>query len=155
MTLKLVACLQVVKPFLEPKTYNKVKFVYSDDLNSRKIMEELFDMDKLESAFGGNDTSSFDIGKYAERMSEDDKKMPAFWTRGENSPSPAPESVIAASLESVVLESGSDSSDNDKAENVALQRIESEEIAELDDQVAGTDTVGDNNGMASGSRTAH
>ncbi|KAI4389789.1 hypothetical protein MLD38_001973 [Melastoma candidum] len=28
----------VVKPFLEPKTYNKVKFVYSDDLTSQKIM---------------------------------------------------------------------------------------------------------------------
>ncbi|KAI6689344.1 hypothetical protein NL676_026172 [Syzygium grande] len=51
----------VVKPFLEPKTYNKVKFVYSDDLNSKKIMEDLFDMDQLESAFGGNDATGFDI----------------------------------------------------------------------------------------------
>jgi len=47
---------KVVKPFLEPKTANKVKFVYSDDLNSKKIMEDLFDMEHLEFAFGGNDS---------------------------------------------------------------------------------------------------
>ncbi|XP_068637731.1 uncharacterized protein [Aristolochia californica] len=71
----------VVKPFLEPKTYRKVKFVYSDDPNSKKIMEDLFDMDKLESAFGGNSQEGFNINEYAERMREDDKKMPLLWTR--------------------------------------------------------------------------
>uniref|UniRef100_A0A5B7A6X1 Putative Sec14p-like phosphatidylinositol transfer family protein isoform 1 n=1 Tax=Davidia involucrata TaxID=16924 RepID=A0A5B7A6X1_DAVIN len=66
----------VVKPFLEPKTANKVKFVYSDDPNTKNIMEDLFDMDQLESAFGGKDNTGFDINKYAERMREDDKRMP-------------------------------------------------------------------------------
>ncbi|KAL5559041.1 hypothetical protein UlMin_035252 [Ulmus minor] len=83
----------VVKPFLEPKTQKKVKFVYSDDLNTKKIMEDHFDMDKLESAFGGNDDTGFDINKYAERMKEDDKRMPAFWTRG-NPPPAAPATVV-------------------------------------------------------------
>ncbi|KAJ0087100.1 hypothetical protein Patl1_08493 [Pistacia atlantica] len=73
--------VKLVKPFLEAKTQNKVKFVYSDDPNSKKIVEELFDMDKLESAFGGNDNSGFNINKYAERMREDDKRMPSFWTK--------------------------------------------------------------------------
>ncbi|XP_031374743.1 phosphatidylinositol transfer protein 3-like isoform X2 [Punica granatum] len=135
----------VVKPFLEPKTYKKVKFVYSDDLNSRKIMEDLFDMDKLESVFGGNDTSGFEIGKYAERMREDDKKIPGFWTPGTNLPSPASEAVIAASLDSVALESDSDSSNNDKAENVALLRMESEEIVESNDHAAETGAANERN----------
>lgn len=105
----------MVKPFLEPKTYNKVKFVYSDDLNSKKIMEDLFDMDQLESAFGGNDATGFDIGKYAERMREDDKRMPSTWTRG-NSPSATQAAVVtvSASLDSIAL-SDSDPSDNEKA----------------------------------------
>lgn len=75
----------LVKPFLEPKTANKVKFVYSDDHNSLKIMEEHFDMDKLESSFGGNSPVGFNITDYAVRMREDDAKMPLFWSRGNSS----------------------------------------------------------------------
>lgn len=66
----------LIRPFLEPKTYRKVKFVYSDDHNSRKIMEDIFDMDELENAFGGNNPVSFNIADYAARMREDDTKMP-------------------------------------------------------------------------------
>ncbi|XP_057502411.1 uncharacterized protein LOC130786185 [Actinidia eriantha] len=72
----------VVKPFLEPKTAKKVKFVYADDPNTMKIMEDLFDLDQIESAFGGKDTDGFDVNKYAERMREDDKRMPSFWASG-------------------------------------------------------------------------
>ena len=70
----------MVKPFLESKTQNKVKFVYSDDLNTKKIMEDLFDMEKLESAFGENDDSGFNINKYAERMKDMNRKskVPKF-----------------------------------------------------------------------------
>ncbi|GMI77232.1 hypothetical protein like AT1G22180 [Hibiscus trionum] len=89
---------KVVKPFLEPKTQNKVKFVYSDDLSTMKIMEDLFDMEKLESAFGGNGDSGFNISKFAERMRGDDKRMPAFWTRGNTQfaapPEPMPTSTV-------------------------------------------------------------
>lgn len=70
----------MVKPFLEPKTYRKVKFVYSDDRNTQKIMDELFDMEQLECTFGGKSNVGFEINKYAERMREDDKKMSTFWT---------------------------------------------------------------------------
>lgn len=72
----------LVKPFLEPKTANKVKFVYSSNSNTMKIMEETFDLDKLETAFGGKDNNAgFEINKYAERMREDDKNMPYFWAK--------------------------------------------------------------------------
>ncbi|CAN4118347.1 unnamed protein product [Withania somnifera] len=45
---------KMVKPFLEKRTYKKVRFVYPDDVHTQKVMEDLFDMDKLESSFGGN-----------------------------------------------------------------------------------------------------
>lgn len=118
--------MQVVKPFLEPKTYNKVKFVYSDDLNSKKIMEDLFDMNQLESAFGGNDDTGFNINRYAERMREDDKRTASFWTRW-NPPlaatQPAPTS---ASLDSINLGSDSDASDAEKTDSSPSQGLEPE-----------------------------
>ncbi|KAK3438064.1 hypothetical protein EUGRSUZ_F02445 [Eucalyptus grandis] len=131
----------VVKPFLEPKTYNKVKFVYSDDLNSKKIMEDLFDMDRLESAFGGNDANGFDIGKYAERMREDDKRMPLAWTRGSIPlATQAAAITVSASLDSITL-SDSDPSDNEKAEDI-MGGVESEIVTPID-AVASTN-IGDN-----------
>ncbi|RZR97555.1 hypothetical protein BHM03_00026754, partial [Ensete ventricosum] len=54
----------VAKHLLEPKTCRKVKFVYSDDDNTKKIMEELFDMDELDCAFGGNNQVGFNINDY-------------------------------------------------------------------------------------------
>jgi len=67
---------KMVKPFLEPKTSNKVKFVYSDDNLSNKLLEDLFDMEQLEVAFGGkNSDAGFNFEKYAERMREDDLKF--------------------------------------------------------------------------------
>ncbi|XP_010477478.1 PREDICTED: random slug protein 5 [Camelina sativa] len=67
---------KMVKPFLEPKTCNKVKFVYSDDNLSKKLLEDLFDMEQLEVAFGGkNSDASFSFEKYAEKMRGDDLKF--------------------------------------------------------------------------------
>ncbi|KAG2303584.1 hypothetical protein Bca4012_062323 [Brassica carinata] len=67
---------KMVKPFLDPKTRNKVRFVYSDDNVSKKILEDIFNMEQLEVAFGGENTdSSFNFEKYAERMREDDLKF--------------------------------------------------------------------------------
>ncbi|KAJ3695794.1 hypothetical protein LUZ60_001171 [Juncus effusus] len=74
----------MVRPFLEPKTYRKVKFGYSDDPNTKVMMEELFNMDELESAFGGNNQITFEVNNYAERMREDDKKIPLFWSEENN-----------------------------------------------------------------------
>ncbi|KAI8550462.1 hypothetical protein RHMOL_Rhmol06G0108400 [Rhododendron molle] len=73
---------KVAKLFSEPKITNKVKFVYSEDPNTLKIMEEEFDVDQLESAFGGKDNADFDFGKYSEWMIEDDKRMKSQWKGG-------------------------------------------------------------------------
>lgn len=115
--------MQAVKPFLEPKTYNKVKFVYKDDLNTKKIMEDLFDMDMLESSFGGNNNASFDINTYAERMKEDDKKMVAFWSRGNPLPASSPSFISAK------LGSDSEASDSEKSDSSKSHGRESEVVS--------------------------
>jgi len=103
---------KVAKPFLEPKTADKVHFVYSDDPNTMKIMDSLFDSEQLESAFGGKNIADFEINKYAERMREDDKKMPLLWVRGNPSEAPHQPSVAtAASLDLAKLELDSGASD--------------------------------------------
>lgn len=112
----------MVKPFLEPKTYRKVKFVYSNDPQSQKVMEDLFDMNALESTFGGKSGSGFDFESYAKRMKEEDMKM-AELINSEGS-SPSNQALILPELrksESTVSEPGSEadeesgSSSNDES----------------------------------------
>ncbi|CAN6360638.1 unnamed protein product [Urochloa humidicola] len=64
---------KIVKHFMEPTLQEKVKFVYSNNLESERLMADMFDTDKLESAFGGRNTASLDISKYAERMRRQDQ----------------------------------------------------------------------------------
>jgi hypothetical protein len=45
-----------------------------------KIMDDIFNMDQLECAFGGKSPATFNINYHAARMREDDKKMPLFWS---------------------------------------------------------------------------
>ncbi|KAH6800275.1 Sec14p-like phosphatidylinositol transfer family protein [Perilla frutescens var. hirtella] len=85
---------KMAKPFLEPKTTNKVKFVYSDDPNTIKIMDELFDMELVESAFGGKNEQDFDINEYAARMREDDKKLSSLWKTDPSLPPPPPATKV-------------------------------------------------------------
>ncbi|KAI3984238.1 hypothetical protein MKX01_011192 [Papaver californicum] len=65
----------LVKPFFVATTTSKIKFVYSNDPESQKVMGDLFDMEKLESAFGGQNPKGFDHKEYGETMREDDKKI--------------------------------------------------------------------------------
>ncbi|XP_058085512.1 uncharacterized protein LOC131232984 [Magnolia sinica] len=103
----------LVKPFLEPKTCRKLKFIYSDDLSTKKIMEDFFNLEKLDSAFGGLNMSSFNINEYAERMREDDKRTPLFW-KMEN-PCISMETPVAAFLPSFSSgKKGSESDDSGK-----------------------------------------
>lgn len=91
------------------------------------MMEDLFDMELIESAFGGKDDTGFDIIKYAERMREDDEKMSAFWTKG-NDPaqSPVPASTNASFFNPAISESDSETSegklvDDSSSRNVSLE----------------------------------
>lgn len=94
--------MQLVKPFLEKRTYKKVKFVYPNDVHTQKIMEDLFDMDKLESSFGGKWTQNFDYVAYSKRMREGDTKMTDFVISG--APLPSDQYVTAETRESSALD---------------------------------------------------
>lgn len=133
---------KIAKPFLDPKTVSKVKFVYSDDPNSKKMMEELFDMSLMESAFGGDDEADFDVNKYAERMREDDKKLSSFWKKDYNSASSAQPTVTAdPSLEPTNSDSDSDALD-EKAGKLSLDV--DEEDSPIEETLPGTDSTHDN-----------
>jgi hypothetical protein len=71
--MKCLLFLQIVKHFIEPMLYDKVKFVYSNNSDSQRILADIFDLDKLEFAFGGRNTASLDITKYSERMRRRDQ----------------------------------------------------------------------------------
>lgn len=59
--------------FIEPELEKKVKFVYTDNPESQRTMADMFDMEKLESAFGGRNASGIDVAKYSERMRTGDR----------------------------------------------------------------------------------
>ncbi|MED6204081.1 hypothetical protein PIB30_005808 [Stylosanthes scabra] len=103
----------MVKPLLDAKTYNRFKFGYSNDHNTKKMIEDLFDMDKLESAFGGNNDTGFDIVKYAERMKEQEKKVSSFWTLVKTPSLSVSQTHSASSSDSTSLDPDSDGSNTE------------------------------------------
>lgn len=145
---------KIVKPFLEHKTYKKVKFVYSDNVDSQRIMTELFDMDKLESAFGGHNPVGFDINSYAERMKEDDKKMDALLnSSGSFFSQQQPLVSLLQQPESSISEAHSEaSSETSSLSDTELPKPE--EIKNLSEkEIKGQ--FGCKNGVASGSEIQH
>lgn len=136
--------MAMVKPLLEQKTFKKVKFVYSNDPQSIKIMESLFDMDKVESAFGGKNTAGFDCAAYAKRMKDEDKKMSDLVNSRCMSPSvmselQQPESVASDEGGSEVSdEGGSDFNDEMMSilegvdEKIGEESISSKDVANVD-----------------------
>jgi len=86
-------------------------------------MEEVFDMDKLECAFGGRNPIEFNIVEYGQRMKEDDNKMALYWNSAVSVPSSNNTAETKLFLETNVSESGSDSSDK---EDVNLDSVDIE-----------------------------
>ena len=121
--------MQVVKPFLDPKTHKKVKFVYSGEQSSRKIMEDLFNMDELETAFGGNNQACFNITDYAAMMREDDKRMPLFYAGGKSS---EPSAVPSLNV----------NSESDKEKTTLPERSAPNSLEELSINCGGNANVG-------------
>ncbi|PNX63295.1 hypothetical protein L195_g053433 [Trifolium pratense] len=111
----------MVKPFLEPKTYRKVTFVYPDNPKSRVMMEELFDMDKLESCFGGKNTAKVNFEAYGQNMREDDKRMTAFIDSGCSTPS------FYSSEVNEALQSRNDSEDESSGNEAVYSNLEEDD----------------------------
>ncbi|KAL9241642.1 hypothetical protein vseg_015729 [Gypsophila vaccaria] len=69
----------VVKYFLEQKTFEKVKFVYPDNKESLELMQFYFDIENLPKEFGGNATLEYDHEEFSKLMREDDARTSKLW----------------------------------------------------------------------------
>lgn len=70
---------RIIRPFIDPVTYQKIKFIYSNQPDAMKFLEETFDLEVLEKTFGGRSTWEFNFEEYSNRMRQDDLKAEAFW----------------------------------------------------------------------------
>lgn len=70
---------KIVKYFLDPKTFEKVKFIYPKNDESARILQQNFDLDKLQKAFGGNSNSQYDHEEFSKLMRQDDIKTAQHW----------------------------------------------------------------------------
>ncbi|KAK1256734.1 hypothetical protein QJS04_geneDACA003710 [Acorus gramineus] len=70
---------KIVKYFLDPKTFQKVKFVYLKNAESMELMQRLFDIDILPTGFGGRDNSSYDHEEFSRLRATDDIKSAKLW----------------------------------------------------------------------------
>ncbi|KAL8160458.1 hypothetical protein V2J09_001995 [Rumex salicifolius] len=76
---------QIVKYFLDDKTFQKVKFVHPNKKESLEVMKSHFDIENLPAEFGGNATLDYNHEEFSKLMIEDDAKSAAFWGFGEKS----------------------------------------------------------------------
>ncbi|KAL6504690.1 hypothetical protein OROHE_023448 [Orobanche hederae] len=70
---------KVVKYFLDPKTFQKVKFVYPKNKDSVDLMKSYFDLDNLPTEFGGKATLQYDHEEFSRQMAQDDVKSAKLW----------------------------------------------------------------------------
>eukprot|EP01018_Ginkgo_biloba_P002037 Gb_06593 [translate_table: standard] len=70
---------KIVKYFLDPKTFQKVKFVYPKCEESANLMQQVFDLEKLPVAFGGKNNSQYDHVEFSKLMQQDDAKTAEQW----------------------------------------------------------------------------
>lgn len=88
---------KAIKYFLDPKTFQKVKFVNPKDKGSEELMKSYFDMENLPNVFGGKATLEYDHQQFSQMMTQDELKTAQFWGfDGKahhivNGPSPGPE----------------------------------------------------------------
>ncbi|XP_021273918.1 phosphatidylinositol transfer protein PDR16 isoform X2 [Herrania umbratica] len=73
------AFYKAVKYFLDPKTAQKVKFVYPKNKDSVELMKSFFDVENLPSEFGGKASLKYDHEEFSRLMAQDDVKTAKFW----------------------------------------------------------------------------
>jgi len=93
---------KVVKYFVDPKTFQKVKFVYPNNKESEEIMKSFFDAENLPSVFGGKASLKYDHEEFSRMMVEDDVKTANFWGIN-NKPCHVANGVSGATVDSETL----------------------------------------------------
>lgn len=68
------------KPFIDPTTYKKARFVYTNDPSTLKMIEDLFDQDSVDFNFKGQ----YKHTEYARLMQADDLTKEVFWNQTES-----------------------------------------------------------------------
>lgn len=75
--------MQIVKYFLDKKTFQKVKFVYPKNKDSVELMKQYFDEENLPTEFGGHAILNYDHEEFSKSMTQDDVRSAAFWGRND------------------------------------------------------------------------
>lgn len=81
--------LQLIQPFVDPVTHKKVRFLQSKSKDCKALMEETFEMEYLEEAFGGQSKASYDFAAYTQMMEEDERRIAQYWDQPVSSSSRA------------------------------------------------------------------
>ncbi|KAL3525392.1 hypothetical protein ACH5RR_013764 [Cinchona calisaya] len=100
---------KVVRYFVDPKTFQKIHFVYPNNKSSMELMKTFFDTENLPSEFGGKATLKYDHEEFSRLMVQEDVKTAEYWgfditqsneTNGQSEAVVAPEPVSLASAAS-------------------------------------------------------
>lgn len=70
---------QIVKYFIDAKTFVKVKFVYPKNPESVELMSSFFDEENLPTEFGGKALLQYNYEEFSKQMNQDDVKTANFW----------------------------------------------------------------------------
>lgn len=75
----MLSFLQIVKYFLDAKTFQKVKFVYPKNKDSVELMRSYFDEENLPTEFGGRAVLQYNHEEFSKQMIQDDIKSANLW----------------------------------------------------------------------------
>ncbi|KAI0501422.1 hypothetical protein KFK09_016367 [Dendrobium nobile] len=70
---------KIVKLFLDPVTFQKIKFVYPKSEESMDVFKQHFDMDTLPIQFGGRNDTEYNHEEFSRMMTKDDIKAATVW----------------------------------------------------------------------------
>ncbi|KAJ0980393.1 hypothetical protein J5N97_008648 [Dioscorea zingiberensis] len=70
---------KIVKYFLDPMTFQKVKFIYPKNEESMDLIRRHFDIEVLPVEFGGRNNIQYNHEEYSRLMEKDDMRMASFW----------------------------------------------------------------------------
>uniref|UniRef100_A0ACD5X6X3 Uncharacterized protein n=4 Tax=Avena sativa TaxID=4498 RepID=A0ACD5X6X3_AVESA len=78
------AFFKVIKVFLDPKSIQKINFVYKDNEESMKTLYKHIDPEVLPVDFGGKNIVVYNHEDYSKLMAKDDMKTASFWAEDGN-----------------------------------------------------------------------
>ncbi|KAK3224160.1 hypothetical protein Dsin_011185 [Dipteronia sinensis] len=70
---------QVVKYLMDPKSFEKVRFVYTKSEDSEEYMRSIIDIENLPCEFSGKATLNYDHEEFSRLIAQDDVKTAKFW----------------------------------------------------------------------------